>query len=292
MRWLLVAAALRLARQRPRLLRRPRASAAQLNSSRAAQPTAGDWPLGPHHWPAHYTEFAPYNVVDFCGGSPGHTKWGDVGAQCAQYAVTAATCTQVCLGSNSLGGFGDCMAKCGAGPPDCAVLCDEVPANGAHEPNAQAFCHEFCGRTASCGCYEPANIPTGFDFHTCMDTCVYPCATSLEAELFLGFKFPWRATKCNHVFYACGGDDGLQCVVINPVLCEGPVGVGIETCYGDDPWCSDPEWVCAKPGTNATVPLPAIVEQAPQDDGWYTLYYPTPPPPNITKPNSTNASAF
>jgi len=247
----------------------------------ASQPSPVDWPLGPYHWTAHYTQFVPSNVVDVCGGSVGHTKWGDVNPACYQFAVKLSMCVQSCGGTNSMGGFGDCLVKCGITPPDCSYC------EGAAEPAMTTFCHEMCDRVHQCKCLEPATIPTALDFTKCNDECVSPCSTSLETELLLGVSLPWRHPKCGAgVFYSCGGDDGLQCVVTPAYECEGPVGPRPKVCYGDDPWCSDKHWVCAVP-TNETVPLPAQVVRTSPEEGWAGLYY----PPLWNSSNATEQAA-
>jgi hypothetical protein len=209
--------------------------------------------------------------VDICGGSVGHTKWGDVNPACYTYAVKLSQCVQVCSGSNSMGGFGGCLEKCGMGPPDCSHC------EGAADPEMTTYCHEFCTRSQSCACIEKSRAGTSLDFTNCVDTCVYPCSTSLETEMLLGVDLPWRHTKCGAgVFFACGGGDGLQCQPIAPWECEGPVGLGTTKCYADDPWCSDKNWVCSMP-TNQSVPLPAQVVRLPMEAGWAGLYYPPMP---------------
>jgi hypothetical protein len=243
------------------------------------QPTAFDWPLGPYHWPSIGVKFLPENVVNLCGGFVGHSKWGDVNPVCADYTIRVSRCVQVCLGSNSLGGFAGCLEKCGVGEPSFDYC------EGSVE---ETYCREFVNRTQVCKCYDTATIQTGQQYHDCLHDCVYPCSSALQTEMLLGIKLPWRTAKCGAgVFFACGGDDGLQCTEVPAYECKGPVGIGTKECFADDPWCSDPKYVCAIP-TNETIPLPAEVVREHPDAGWAGFFYPTHPPP--PEPNITNAS--
>jgi hypothetical protein len=221
----------------------------------------------------------PENVVNLCGGFVGHSKWGDVNPLCADYTIRVSRCVQVCLGSNSLGGFAGCLEKCGVGEPSFDYC------EGSVE---ETYCREFVNRTQVCKCYDTATIQTGQQYHDCLHDCVYPCSSALQTEMLLGIKLPWRTAKCGAgVFFACGGDDGLQCTEVPAYECKGPVGIGTKECFADDPWCSDPKYVCAIP-TNETIPLPAEVVREHPDAGWAGFFYPTHPPP--PEPNITNAS--
>lgn len=279
-------------------------------------PTKKEWGVGEHHWPAFFYEFAPNNVVDLCGGTIGVTKWGDVSEDCAKWVVTNLRCMQTCNFMHRFSGFGNCLNTCSGGPPKTS-WCTE-PKGGKHTMDEKIVkhCNMFVGRWNACGVSTTAWADSGSWFSR-IDKCVYNCQTAMETQLHMGQTFDWRSVKCGvPIWFTCGpGADPFQCGTVNPYLCEGPVGRGVEVCFHDDPWCGDSKWGCyprpeegAKTreeqvtnfdGTvstrvqilnddgavvlNATVPKLPYIRPAPMPQ-WFSVVRPTPFPVVNTPP--------
>lgn len=289
----------------------------QLHTNSSYGPTASDWPFGPGHWPAQYFDNVPTQVCDLCGGSPGNTKWNDVSEKCATWTVQMLRCVMVCNHGNHYDGFGACMNGCTKGPPS-KEWCAEQPAN----EQILKHCTTFVGRWEFCA-VSTTDWEDVDGWWNAIDTCVYNCASAMETEMYMGQSLEWRSAKCNPTWFACNhgssststGPNPFQCGIIDPVLCEGPVGQGDEPCYYDSPWCGDEWWGCYprpddsvnttqtsiknKDGTETTIVhienstgqvvnditmprLPYVKPVAGPD--WFTLIRPTPFAPPPTKP--------
>lgn len=293
-------------------------------SEAAYGPKPEDWNLGTNHYPSYIFDLVPMPVVDLCGGELGLTKWNDVSESCAKWVVKMLRCEQVCNYQYHFEGFGTCMHDC-AGEPK-KEWCEEAKGN----EKIYKHCNMFVGRWDTCGISKEMWKTTS-DFTDAIDGCVYNCRTAMETEMFMGQTVQWRQHKCANTWFACGhGDhpirrsqDPFSCGIIDPLLCEGPVGQGVEPCYYDSPWCGDEWWGCYprpaddanttetvvknKDGTethivhienatghivqNVTMPRLPYIKPVPAPQ-WFTIVRPTPfpVPPTPMPPCTVNVT--
>lgn len=220
-------------------IRQPTQTVNSDSQQAAYGPTAWDWPL-PGAWPAFTYGLVPDQVVDFCGGKRGVSKWQDVSKSCATWAVQELKCQQACQQTNVYSGFGTCMQTC-AGLPQ-KDWCMEAPRN-------QKYCELVLGRWEQCEVNK--NWEKESEWVVAIDKCVFTCDASLEMYKVVGELPGWRSGKCPPGYWACGAQDSPAadgppppCEKLPdgpgaPAECKFPVATGERPCFYEDPACGE-----------------------------------------------------